>query len=165
MLNVLCDVAVSITKHGISKVLFVNGHGGNSATLGAAVVKLKYEYNIDAYWSGIPTRAAGDAIKEKYGIPLEPGNTGHACEMEISNCLYLCPWVVKEERAKGETVLDGPYMRRVFSSGGMATNWRQHASHNGALGDARYASLEAGKEMIEAALDALVIMVDEILKL
>ncbi|MCL2549233.1 MAG: creatininase family protein [Symbiobacteriaceae bacterium] len=165
MLNVLCDVALSITKHGISKILFVNGHGGNSAVLGTAVVRLKYEYDIDAYWSNIPTGSAAAMIKEKYGLPLEPGNTGHACEMEISDCLYLCPWVVKEELAKGETVLDGPHIRRIFSSGGMATNWRKHASHNGALGDARKASYEAGKEMVEAALDTMVTLVDEILKL
>ena len=163
MLHVLCDVAESVTRHGIKKVLFMNGHGGNRCVLDNACVKLKYEYNIDAYWSSMGTSLVPEQIREQYNLPAK--HTGHACEVETSGCLYLCPWTVREDRVKGEINLDGPYAKKLFKEGGMASNFKTHVTKNGALGDATKASYEAGKVSVEATLDYMVQLVEEIIKL
>ena len=163
MINVITDVAVSIHKHGIKKILFINGHGGNKSCLDASVVKLKYEHNIDAYWSMMGTSLVSKAIKEKYNIPDK--NVGHACQVETSGSMYLCPWIVRDDRVKGEVHFDGPNYKKLFKDGGMAMNWKNHASANGALGDATLSSYEMGKDMTEEILDYFVELVEEIIKL
>ena len=162
--NVLIDIATSITYHGIKKVLFVNGHGGNTATLGNVVVQLKHEHGIDAYWTGAYIYGEAAAlVKERYNLPVDPNNTGHACEIESSVALYLCPEIVSPNRVKGEPRLDGPYMQHALAGGGMAVDWRKHATANGALGDATLACAEAGKILVDGALAHVAKLIDVII--
>lgn len=44
-----------------------------------------------------PTALVDDIIKEHVTSPI----TGHACESEMSQCLYLCPQCVKKDPEKG----------------------------------------------------------------
>ena len=50
-INLLTDIAVALSKHGIRRIVFLNGHGGNSGSLSAVINTLKYEHGIDAYYS------------------------------------------------------------------------------------------------------------------
>jgi creatinine amidohydrolase len=156
---VLCDIAEAFSKHGIKRILFVNGHGGNRPVLDAVIVKLKYEYGIEAYWSAMGTNLARDALKKKMDIP---DIIGHACEVETSQSLYLAPWVVREDREPGELHNDSMYFRKTFSDGNAAWDWKKDVSENGALGDARRASLEIGREMTDIALDYFERLIEEI---
>lgn len=159
LMAVLCDIAEAFSRHGIKKILFVNGHGGNRPVLDATVVKLKYEYGIDAYWSAMGTNLARDAIKKKMDIPAV---IGHACEVETSQSLYLAPWVVREDRKPGELHEESMYFRKTFCDGNAAWNWKQDVSENGALGDARRATVEVGREMTDIALDYFERLIEEI---
>lgn len=161
LISLLCDIAEAFSKHGIRKILFVNGHGGNRPALSAAIAKLKYEYQIDAYWSAMGTNLAREKLNEMLA-PL-PAVIGHACEVETSQCMYLCPWDVHEQLQPGKLQTGSMYHRRVISDGGGAWNWRKDASENGALGDARRASYEVGKAMTDIALAYFEKLVDEII--
>ena len=161
MVMAMVDIAQSIHRHGIQKILFINGHGGNRVVLDAAINKLKYEHNIDAYWSGMGTNISRNQISEKIELPAV---IGHACEVETSQCMYLAPWVVKGPLQAGELQSDSAYMRKVFKDGNAAWNWRQDASANGALGDARKASKELGKLMTDIGLDYMVELLEEIIR-
>lgn len=160
LLNLLCDIAVSFKTYGINKILFVNGHGGNRPVLDSAIVKLKYEYGIDAYWSAMGTNIARSTIEKKMEIPKI---IGHACEIETSQALYLAPWIVRKDRKPGELHTDSPYFRKVFRDGNAAWDWKKEASENGALGDARRATVEIGKEMTDIALDYFETILKEII--
>ena len=162
MIAALCDIAVAVERHGIKKMLFVTGHGGNRVALDAAIVKLKYERGIDAYWTAIGTRLFREDFEKEMELPRI---IGHACEVETSQCMYLAPWLVKDELAKGETREGSAYFRRVFKDGNAAWDWRRDASANGALGDARRSSRELGERMTEIALKHVAELIDEIVAL
>lgn len=151
-IHVLEDIAIALHSHGIPAIVFLNGHGGNTASLGAAITDLKYKYHIDAYYSSM-----GFAVFED-GITPEMGWTqkrGHASESEVSQAMALCPEVVRKELKKGEVV--GDFVIRgkdaPFKYGGCAWNWKTDASTNGALGDARLANPEDGIRLNNLALD------------
>lgn len=160
MIQLLCDIAESFSRHGIKKILFVNGHGGNRPVLSAAVIKLQYEYNIQAYWSTMGTNLARPVLEQKLNLPPI---IGHACEVETSQCMYLCPWVVHKDLQPGQLHTESMYYRKVFGDGGAAWNWKQDASENGALGDATRSTAEIGKEMTDIALDYFEKLLDEII--
>lgn len=156
MMNLLEDIGVSIVKHGIKKILYLNAHGGNFPALEGAVINLKQLHGVDAYWS-----AVGSEISLG-GLTGLPKLIGHACEVETSSCLYLCPELVREERVPG-IMQDSMLTHDSFVKGGAAWSWKYDASLNGALGDARKATYEIGKEMTEASLEYMEKIVDEII--
>lgn len=160
MMHLLEDIGISIAKHGIKKILFLNAHGGNFPALEGAVINLKQHHNIEAYWSAI-----GSEIS-RGGLTGLPDLIGHACQVETSSCMYLCPECVRENRKAG-IIQDSILTRGSFIKGGGAWNWKYDASLNGALGDAnggdaKDASYEIGKEMTEDALNYMVGLIDEI---
>ena len=156
-MNLLEDIGVSIAKHGIKKILFLNAHGGNFPALEGAVINLKQLHGVEAYWS-----AVGSEISLG-GLTGLPKLIGHACEVETSSCLYLCPETVREDRVPG-IMQDSMLTRDSFIKGGAAWSWKNDASRNGALGDARKATYEIGKAMTEEALDYMEKLVDEIIE-
>ena len=156
MLHLLEDIAVSICKHGIRKILFLNAHGGNFPALDGAIIKLKQEHSIDAYWSAIGSEISTGGL---VGLPKL---IGHACEVETSQTLYLCPEIVRENRIPSQ-MQDSMLTRDSFVKGNAAWSWKYDASLNGALGDARKATAEIGREMTEASLDYMEKIVDEII--
>jgi len=162
-INVLIDLAVAICKHGIKRVVYINGHGGNVGSLKVTMDALKYEHNIDAYYTNI------DGAIYAEGITPEMGWTpkrGHASESELSQALALCPEVVRENRQKGDIVEDfiirGPGV--PFEYGGCSWDWKRDASKNGALGDARLANLTDGIRLNNIALGKVERMIRFILE-
>jgi len=109
-----------------ARLVFVNGHGGNGATLIDAVGLLRHE-GRDAAW--FPCACGGDA---------------HAGRTETSLVLALNPALVRGGAAAGNTApLDEllPAMR----AGGVAA-----VSPNGVLGDPAGASAEEGERLLAA---------------
>jgi creatinine amidohydrolase len=91
--DLLAQVAVSVHAHGFKKILFLNGHGGNSAVVAAMRTKLAFEDGVSAigctYWEIPP---APEQMKNI--CPLDKGFVGHAGEVETSLQLYLQPELV-----------------------------------------------------------------------
>lgn len=160
MISMLADIAIAVHKHGIQKILFINGHGGNRIALEAVIIKLKYEYQISAYWTGMGTNIAREKLEKEFNIPKI---IGHACEVETSQCMYLAPWVINNTLEAGELHPDSLYFRKIFKDGNAAWNWKRDVSENGALGDARKSSLEMGKIMTDIALDYIENIINEII--
>jgi creatinine amidohydrolase len=84
---------------------------------------------------------------------------GHADEFEVSSTLGLCPQYVRENRVKGE--MQNSLYSRGFTGG--AFSWKYDATLNGALGDARMATMEIGKRMTEEALGIIEKLIEEII--
>lgn len=145
--QVLMDVVESLHHHGIRRFLFVNGHGGNRPALSIVVNRIRHEMGARAAWVS-PTSVADDVVKANQ----KSAWTGHACESEMSQCMYLCPETVKWGKLeKGQIVPEA-----LEAKAGIPVEegkfWEENTV-NGALGDATQASAELGKQIIETALD------------
>lgn len=161
-IQVLKDIAVALHKHGIKRILFINGHGGNKGCLDVAINSLRYDYQIDAYHMSMGFGLFDDAVTPEMGWT---SRRGHASESETAQAMALCPEVVREDRKKGE-VVDNFIIRgknAPFRFGGCAWQWEKDASANGALGDARLATLEDGVRLNNIALDRVCSTIDHIL--
>jgi creatinine amidohydrolase len=94
-LDMLKDLATCFIRHGFSRIVFVNGHGGNIVPSQQALFELKQDFRDRrdllllslTYWD-----AAG---KPNDTIPgLTQQQMGHACEWETSMVLRLNPALV-----------------------------------------------------------------------
>jgi mycofactocin precursor peptide peptidase len=110
------------------RLVFVNGHGGNVATVRAAVERLRYE-GRDAAWFGC-TVADGDA---------------HAGRTETSIVLALAPALVRRGRAAAGATAGLAELLPALRSGGVAA-----VSPNGVLGDPAGASAGEGEALLDA---------------
>ncbi len=127
-LRVLTEVGVCVHTHGFRKILFLNGHGGNSAIISSLRLKLAAEHGISVagytYWDlpGVPE--AWRSICE-----TDKGFAGHAAEVETSLQLYLQPELVDMKSAR----------------------WVP-----GVYGDPTYATREKGERLFDAAIAGLI---------
>jgi creatinine amidohydrolase len=119
------------------RVLFVNGHGGNTEPLAAAVRQLRHEGH--AVWAWAPAWR-GDA---------------HAGRIETSLLLALAPALVGEARERGSVEPLAALMPRLRAEGVRAV------APNGVLGDPAGASAQEGRELLAAAIADLRAFVDE----
>ncbi len=91
--ELLTQVAASVHAHGFKKILFLNGHGGNSAIVAAMRAKLAEEEGASAvsynYWDMPLVHEEMQAVSQS-----DKGFIGHAAEIETSLQLYLRPELV-----------------------------------------------------------------------
>jgi mycofactocin system creatininase family protein len=111
-----------------SRLVFVNGHGGNLPTVPDAVAQLRRE-GRDVAWFGCAV-ARGDA---------------HAGRTETSILLALDPGVVRLTAAQPGNTTPLAELLPTLVRGGVAA-----ASPNGVLGDPRGATPEEGEELLAA---------------
>jgi creatinine amidohydrolase len=155
------DVAKSIRANGIEHLIFVNGHMGNTAILNVVTTKLHYELGLHAATSFYFQQAA-DKLKQ-YG---QTPRFGHACEVETSVLMALCPQLVRKDALTPGDML--PVTRRYTYTNqpyALQTPIGFHEqTRNGAFGDARLASPEIGEDIIGTALARTVEFIDDFLK-
>lgn len=110
------------------RVVFVNGHGGNTVALDAAVGRLRAEGH-DVAWTGC-------------GVPY---GDAHAGFTETSVMLHLAPdLVVRSDAVTGNTRPLAELMPELVAHGVRAV------SPSGVLGDPAGASAEEGREIVRA---------------
>lgn len=95
-LDILKDLATCFLVHGFTRIVFINGHGGNITPYQQALFELKQHYRDrrDVLLVGLTYWEAGANPAEV--LPgLVQTQMGHACEWETSMVLRLNPqWVV-----------------------------------------------------------------------
>lgn len=116
-----------------SRLVFVNGHGGNLPTVPGAVALLRYE-GRDAAWFGCAT-AGGDL---------------HAGRTETSILLALDPSLVRRDAAAAGATAPLGALLPALRTGGVAA-----VSPNGVLGDPTGASAEEGQRLLEVMVTEL----------
>jgi creatinine amidohydrolase len=138
----------SVARNGLSKILLLNGHGGNMAALNAFVGELSVELSLPialaTYW--IPAQQEFSRILEK-----QP-SVAHACEAETSMLLALRPDLV----AMSELERVNP--PREWGGGNSDVYvWRTVSdwSPSGVAGVPSAANAEKGEKLLDAAARAL----------
>ncbi len=128
--ELLTQIATCVHTHGFKKILFLNGHGGNTPIISAMRIKLSAEEGISAvgydYWNISPATEEMEAVSE-----TDRGFIGHAGELETSLQLYLQPHLVDMDSA---------------------------AWTSGVCGNPSVGSRQKGERIVNAAVGALVKM-------
>lgn len=145
---VCTDVVASLSRHGIKKVVFVNGHRGNENLLGVLITELTYDLGIEAASSFWMTQAA-DAV----GRHKKTDRWGHACEIETSVAMAADTELVSADLEAGDLIDDYGAFEDNYAPFALMTA-RSFASRtkNGVFGDARMATLEAGTDILDTAV-------------
>ena len=156
-LEAIClDYAVSLARHGFTRICFVPSHGGNFAPLAEMLPDLRAAVapgcRVDAYSDLIGFMHFWQAAVEKHAPDLVTRVGGHADIAETSEMLCIRPDLVRADRAaEGHVQLfDEELMERIFRDGFRAV------TPNGVLGDARGATREIGEDCIANAADGIV---------
>jgi creatinine amidohydrolase len=143
------EVALSLGYHGIRRIIFVNGHGGNTASLREISQKLRREgiYSIVYEWWTSP------AVVELERRLFKSRGT-HAGAIETAIVLSIHPELVDtgkyREAAEGATPDYG-----VVKFGTELAVDTIDFSRSGATLDPREATVQAGKRIRSAAEDGL----------
>ncbi|MBA7600339.1 Creatinine amidohydrolase [subsurface metagenome] len=152
LMRVLKEVFASLLKHGLERLLIVNGHDGNISPIDAAVREFRVEHPefrvavLEAWWA-----SAGELIPE--GTFEVWGGQGHAGEGETSMMLAVAPELVEMDRARG-VVPDLPLHVQV--------KWNfDELTPYGVTGDPTKATEGKGRLMRDALVELLVEFVGE----
>ena len=152
MIAALRDWTVSLAGHGFDRIYFLNGHGGNVATIEAAFSEIYSE----ASWRG-ERRGFALKLKNWWDLPgvaklcerLYPtGHGSHATPSEIAVTQFAYP----ESRKSAD------YAPRIAPSGPIreALDFRARYADGRMGSDPGLATPEAGGEIVRLAADGLV---------
>ncbi|WP_368498147.1 creatininase family protein [Herbiconiux sp. A18JL235] len=146
---VVVDIVESLAAHGVDRILVVNGHGGNVDAVRLAARAVRRDVDImvaHMMWATV----IGDIIAEE----MEGrGAHNHACEIETSLALALCPQIVRYDRP-GPAVYPGlePLVAPPTARFDVPLRFDELSS-DGALGDPSRADLELGSRLADAAVE------------
>lgn len=152
LMALVLDVAESLARWDLRRVLVVNGHGGNIDALRLVSRRARRDHGTlvaALMWAQL----ASDEISAR----AASRSYGHACEIETSVVMTLAPDRVFPERIAGpagrrsaEPLTDPP--RALVDQ----AVWMDEWSSDGALGDPRLASAELGEAVVGVAYDRTV---------
>ena len=144
------DLIKSISRHGFSKFLILNGHGGNITAAEVCAQDISMELSLPivaaTYWLEAADRFAK--------ILETQTNVMHACEAETSMMMALEPNLVVDSLlndAKGPMKLD------FLNVGKGSYRWRSltHVTSNGVIGDPSHSSSAKGEQLLREASQAI----------
>jgi mycofactocin system creatininase family protein len=151
------DIGMSCARHGITKLVIVNGHGGNAPTLQFAAQLVNRDAHI------FTTVDTGETSDVDLAELCETPNDVHAGEFETSTTLAVRPDLVRMERA--EAFVPEFSSRYLDFSTRRSVEWYAKTvkiSPTGVLGDPTVASAEKGRRMWEIMVANLVELVEEL---
>ena len=144
------DLIKSISRHGFSKFLILNGHGGNITAAEVCAQDISMELSLPivaaTYWLEATDRFAK--------ILETQTNVMHACEAETSMMMAVEPNLVVDSllnEAKGPMKLD------FLNAGKGSYRWRSltHVTSNGVIGDPSHSSSAKGEQLLREASQAI----------
>ena len=152
------DIALSLTRHGVTHVLFVNGHGGNQSALGVATERLRFEHGVKAahcLWPMLGWLEGMQAASSR--------RVGHSCELEVSMVMYLSPRHVKTDHLSDGEFIDAP-LRHTSPFGIVVPRAFDEITANGAFEGAPKARPELGEIIVKAALGRIGEFIEDFLR-
>jgi len=162
--QVAYEVAVSLIKHGFRKIVFENGHGGNSPALEAVAQRIKADTGAFVV---VDTVSLIPDFIEKF---VETPHDAHAGEFETSTTLANREELVVKERIKKPTIRlpKSKYTKIGLKETGPKVYWgfrTKEISETGVIGDPTKASKEKGEKAWKIAIERLADLLTELDKM
>lgn len=159
LIKVWMEIAEAALRPGFRKILFLNGHGGQTAVTQIVARDLRVKHNVLAvaidWWSLRPQPTLFPEEERIHGI--------HAGAEETSMMLSLRPDLVETEACANFAPTSLTRQKEyplLFGERRLA--WQARDLHpEGACGDARLATKEAGQKLIEEAAQSIVGLLEE----
>ena len=161
MLAVIDDIARSLSLLPAKRLVFLNGHGGNSSLLNVACreVRLKYGFMTFLAHPHVPADHGGTSHSDELGMGIH-GGIG-----ETSAMMHVRPDLVDETkffRNVPESLAANTYVR---FGGSVSFGWLSNDfGPSGHIGDPRGANAELGRQNFDAAVAGLGVAMGEISK-
>ena len=151
------EVGMAVARHGIAKLVIVNGHGGNAPTLQFAAQLINRDAEIfTCVDSGETSDADVEALAETHGDV-------HAGEVETSTSLANRPHLVQMDKARRFVPRFSSHYLDFSSKRSVEWFARTHKiSPEGVLGDPTKATREKGEKMWNLIIDHLVSLIEDL---
>jgi len=150
LLEATCE---EIARNGFTKIVIINGHGGNPNLLRFFIqTQLEKRHNYAVYFFEPSPDSAFNAQVKKLR-KSDPSGDMHAGEKETSTLLYLRPDLVKMDSAKNES---GANQKRLSIPDAYTAIWWYASFPNHYAGEGAKATKELGKVITDFTIDALV---------
>jgi creatinine amidohydrolase/Fe(II)-dependent formamide hydrolase-like protein len=151
------EIGMGAARQGITKLVIINGHGGNSPALNFAAQMINRDAHI---FTCVDTGETSDPDVD--GLAETP-NDVHAGEIETSTTLAVRPDQVRMEKAR--TFIPQFSSRYLNFTSKRRVNWYAHTariSPEGVLGDPTKASRDKGKLIWDLMINNLVEFVEDL---
>ena len=152
LLAVLRDIGRCVAATRAQRLVFLNGHGGNSSLLNVACREVRLQHGLMTFLVHpfVPPDQGGASPQAELGMGIHGGHR------ETSVFMHLRPHLVHLERAK-RAVPDGLAANRHVRFGGLTSfGWLSNDfGPDGHIGDPTGANEEEGKLLFETAIALL----------
>jgi creatinine amidohydrolase len=151
LLAVLDDIGRCVARAGVRKLVFLNGHGGNSALVAMANRELRLRHGLCTFLAhpGVPADQGGSSPPEELGMGVHGGTD------ETSLMLHLAPELVDMSAARRNVPEHLAANRYVRFGGPVAFGWlSDDFGSAGHIGDPTAATADRGRELFDGAVTA-----------
>ena len=151
------EVGMSAARNGITKLIIINGHGGNAATLHFAAQMINRDAHV------FTCVDSGETSDTDIEAMVDTPNDVHAGEIETSTSLAVRPALVQFEKARKS--IPRFSSRYLDFSSKRSVDWYARTaklSASGIMGDATKATREKGEKMWDVMIRNLVEFVEQI---
>ncbi len=160
LLGMLDDLGSSLNRAGVKKIVFLNGHGGNSAILRVACREIRLKYGLLTFLAHpqLPRDQGGTT-----GLDDEHGFAIHAGAGETSLMLHIDQSCVNLERAQASLPLWLDSYNYLGFGKEVTFGWTsKDFGPSGVIGDPTLASADHGKVLFEGAVNRFAGVLDEV---
>ncbi len=150
LLSVLDDIGRCVAQTGARRLVFMNGHGGNSALVGVANRELRLAHGLMTFLAhpGVPPDQGGESAAHEHGMGIHGGAD------ETSLMLHLAPHLVDMAAATRNIpggLVDNEHVR---FGGSVGFGWLSNDfGADGHIGDPTGATAERGEAIFETAVE------------
>ncbi len=149
LLAVLDDIGRCVAMTPARKLVFLNGHGGNSALVGVANRELRLHHGLMTFLAhpGVPPDQGGASPASELGMGIHGGTE------ETSLMLHLAPELVDMSAATRNVPEELAENRYVRFGGSVGFGWlSDDFGPDGHIGDPTTATAEHGRTLFDGAV-------------
>lgn len=164
--KLLHSICRNLAKNGFKKIVFINGHGGNTNLLNTILREIREETGAFVTSIYLYSEILLKEVLERF--KLEELDVFHACTLETSFMMALRPELVKMEKASKEkpskfTKESGHKYLKLTGSKGIEFSWLiDDVSNSGVIGDPTKATVELGQEVLKSLIEKICEVLREI---